>query len=554
MISLAQLTDSSLHSELKRLVGSSNTLTAQLLAHLGEVEARGIHRERACSSLYTYCVYELRMSEDEAQRRCRGARLARQFPVLLDMLAEASLHLTGILLIGPHLTAENQSELLARARFRTKREIERLVAEVAPCRDVPSVIEPLHRASAADSVVSRLDDGAAGPLLRPRNSWAAYVRSLAGPLRQMEAGLGAGQAPPRASEAEAAAATMWHAARGAVNDFETRAPTADIGRAAELESGSQTADIGTQAGDRESGSQTADIGTQTDDGETRARTTDFDGRHANAPIPCGESQRSPSAAHAGEWEQTATVPATLQLRYRVQFTADQAYVDLLEEARNLLQHELPRRDLVEVQRRALELLVHKLRQRKYAHSERPRPKAPEPANEAAQPTSAMRDPHSKRPRPDAPEPANEAAQPQPTSAMRDPHSERPRPSAPEPVNEAPQPKSAMRDEPAPEPTRRARPRARHSAPRFAKQGRYISAEVRRSVWQRDDARCTYVDVRGQRCREQGGLEFHHQHPHARGGPPSADNLTLRCRSHNTLAAEQDFGRDIIRQERARKAT
>ncbi len=100
MDSLAQLTDDSLHSELKRLVGSSNTLTAHLLAHLGEVEARGIHRERACSSLYTYCVYELRMSEDEAQRRCKAARLARQFPVLLEMLTEASLHLTGILLIG----------------------------------------------------------------------------------------------------------------------------------------------------------------------------------------------------------------------------------------------------------------------------------------------------------------------------------------------------------------------------------------------------------------------------------------------------------------------
>ena len=60
-----------------------------------------------------YCVYELRRSEDEAQRRCRAARLARQFPVLLEMLAEASLHLTGILLVGPHLTDENCAELLA---------------------------------------------------------------------------------------------------------------------------------------------------------------------------------------------------------------------------------------------------------------------------------------------------------------------------------------------------------------------------------------------------------------------------------------------------------
>src|ERR1700750_2968610 len=97
---LAQLPDETLHGEVKRLAGRANTLLAELLAHLSEVEARGIHRERACSSLYAYCVYELRMSEDEAQRRCRASRLVRQFPALLAMLAEASIHLTGILLIG----------------------------------------------------------------------------------------------------------------------------------------------------------------------------------------------------------------------------------------------------------------------------------------------------------------------------------------------------------------------------------------------------------------------------------------------------------------------
>jgi 5-methylcytosine-specific restriction endonuclease McrA len=185
------------------------------------------------------------------------------------------------------------------------------------------------------------------------------------------------------------------------------------------------------------------------------------------------------ALSAGEAEPTASIPATAELRYKVQFTADQAYVDLLEEARNLLQHELPTRDLVDVQRRALELLVRKLRQRKYAASERRR-------------------------------------------------------TAPEPVCKAPptEPKRTL-----------------HSAPKSAEPGRYIPALVRRSVWQRDEARCTYRDTRGQRCREESGLEFHHQHPHARRGPASIENLTLRCHSHNALAAEQDFGRDVIRERR-----
>jgi hypothetical protein len=122
----AHLTNDVLLTSLKRLTGTSNELTAQLLAHLAEVEARGIHRNMACATLYTYCVCELRMSEDEAQRRCRAARLCRQFSLLFEMLADASMHLTGILLLGPHLTDDNHRDVLARARYRSKREIEKL--------------------------------------------------------------------------------------------------------------------------------------------------------------------------------------------------------------------------------------------------------------------------------------------------------------------------------------------------------------------------------------------------------------------------------------------
>ncbi|MEO8183730.1 MAG: hypothetical protein ABI895_33285, partial [Deltaproteobacteria bacterium] len=231
---------------------------------------------------------------------------------------------TGILLIGPHLTEENQAELLARARYRTKRELERLVAEIAPCRDLPSVIEPLHRAGAVDSIVAPLDDDAAtGTLARSRNSWAAYVRSLAGPVRRLEAGLGAGQALPRRSEQETSVQE-----RSSVDERR--------------------------------------------DAETGARTPALDVRPGS---------RKSGAADPSAW--TPSEPDMPEPRYRVQFTADQAYVDLLEEARNLLQHELPGRDLAEVQRRALELLVHKLRQRKHAATERPRSSKPTSDTSAA---------------------------------------------------------------------------------------------------------------------------------------------------------------------------
>ena len=65
------------------------------------------------------------------------------------------------------------------------------------------------------------------------------------------------------------------------------------------------------------------------------------------------------------------------------------------------------------------------------------------------------------------------------------------------------------------------------------------------MFERDGERCSYRDNRGERCRETFGLEVHHRQAHALGGPATLDNLELRCRPHNTLAAEQDFGRDYM---------
>jgi hypothetical protein len=93
---LEGFSDEDLLVNLKRHAGCSNRLTALVLAHLAEVAARGAHRLWACPTLLIYCAYELRLSEDEAQRRCRAARVARRFPILFEMLAEGSIHLTGI--------------------------------------------------------------------------------------------------------------------------------------------------------------------------------------------------------------------------------------------------------------------------------------------------------------------------------------------------------------------------------------------------------------------------------------------------------------------------
>ena len=112
--SLAFIPDDELFATVQRLTARSNVALADLLAHLGEVERRGIYRNRACASLYTYCVYELRMSEGAAFRRSKAARLVREYPGLRDAIAKGEIHLTGVLIIGPHLGGERHAEILRR--------------------------------------------------------------------------------------------------------------------------------------------------------------------------------------------------------------------------------------------------------------------------------------------------------------------------------------------------------------------------------------------------------------------------------------------------------
>jgi hypothetical protein len=63
---IRSITDRELVDRLRRLVRADQTLSARLLVHLAELDARGLYREYAYASMFAYCVEELQMSEAEA--------------------------------------------------------------------------------------------------------------------------------------------------------------------------------------------------------------------------------------------------------------------------------------------------------------------------------------------------------------------------------------------------------------------------------------------------------------------------------------------------------
>jgi hypothetical protein len=405
---LAHLSDDELLANTPRLVGKSNQVLATLLVHLAEVEARGAHRTRRCASLYTYCIYELRFWEDAAARRSAAARLLKQFPLLFGAIANGELHLTGLLMIGPHLTPENHVEVLGRAKFRTKKELGKLVRELCPLPQIPDRIEPL------------------GPQLRKtlRNpTWEEYVSA--------------------------------------------RAP-----RVRELPEGERPRDWASE-----------------NDSTAEAVSTEC---VSNEPLPVGPVPRD-------------LPPVTGPQHYQLQFSTTEEHAQLVERAKALLARSRPGLTLGELHLRAMRLLVASLEKRRFgAATARAGRQGGERTDQAL----------------------SQGQEPDPPPRQR---------GESDGGSKAVTGSNAACDD------------ALHHSP--GPRSRYIPAAVRRQVFQRDNGRCSYVDERGERCCETCYLELHHLLPFAKEGPHVASNLTLRCAAHNALAAEEDFGRQLIAERR-----
>ena len=106
--------------------------------------------------MFAYCLEVLNFSEDVACNRIAVARAARRFPVLLAALRCGAVHLSGLRLIAQsEPTRENVSELLEAAKHKSKREIEKLLADRKPRPDAPDRLQrvPMPLSGAASEPV-----------------------------------------------------------------------------------------------------------------------------------------------------------------------------------------------------------------------------------------------------------------------------------------------------------------------------------------------------------------------------------------------------------------
>jgi hypothetical protein len=99
----AHLDNDTLVQRLHALLARDRRTSALMLAHLAELDVRGLHRDAGYSSLFAYCTEALHMSESEAALRIHVARLVSKFPELLQRVERGELHLSALRVLAPVL-------------------------------------------------------------------------------------------------------------------------------------------------------------------------------------------------------------------------------------------------------------------------------------------------------------------------------------------------------------------------------------------------------------------------------------------------------------------
>jgi hypothetical protein len=148
------LADDVLLARVKSLAVRERGATAELVAHLAEVETRNLHIASGYASMYAYCHDALNLTDHEAFNRIEVARAGLRFPLVLDRLAEGAVSLTAVRLLAPHRSADNHAEVLESARGRSRSEVEKIVARLAPKPDAPTTVRKLPAPRSAPEPVA----------------------------------------------------------------------------------------------------------------------------------------------------------------------------------------------------------------------------------------------------------------------------------------------------------------------------------------------------------------------------------------------------------------
>ena len=142
--SLKHLQDDAICRGIFTAEATTNEATADFLAFIAEHDARKLYLPAAYSSMLSFCVEGLKLSDDVAKKLIHVARAALRCPAVFHALAGGRVHLAGLRILAPHLTPVNVDDLLGAATHKTRTEIEELVAARFPREPIAASVRPIE--------------------------------------------------------------------------------------------------------------------------------------------------------------------------------------------------------------------------------------------------------------------------------------------------------------------------------------------------------------------------------------------------------------------------
>ena len=128
----SSLDSAALARRLGELAGHEREVQVEFLLHLAEFDTRRAWAEAGHRSLWDYLLRVVHLREGAAFRRIAAMRVVRRLPVVAEALRDGRLCLSTVAVLEQVLTEENVGELVARAAFLTKAEVERLAVTLQP--------------------------------------------------------------------------------------------------------------------------------------------------------------------------------------------------------------------------------------------------------------------------------------------------------------------------------------------------------------------------------------------------------------------------------------
>jgi len=198
------LDSTALARRLRDLAGDERQVQVDFLLHLDEYDRRQEYLAAGFGSLWDFCLRELHLREGAAGRRIAAMRALRRFPRLESPLRDGRLCLSTAPLLAQVLTEENLDDLVARAAFQTKAEVEHLVASIQP-RTAPR--DGLRKLPEARTASLAQPPGAVADVPSLLTSWTGDPRNADGTPAAAALAASSPVAPSPAAPGRAAAPT-----------------------------------------------------------------------------------------------------------------------------------------------------------------------------------------------------------------------------------------------------------------------------------------------------------------------------------------------------------